>query len=252
MPSRAHRLVHNVRVIRPAAAVTGIAAGVLLLAGCSGSSSSSPSASGTATHGTGSTHGSTPPSAPPSSPSGSGTTSSLPVPGGVKLTPQGTKLKLPQTATVAWRPTQKRVGVADLGVTRIDKVPISAFHAFRLDPVTKNSTPYYVHVKVKNIGRSNLSHVPIPLYVLEHNTLLEPSTFEAVFPACPSRPLPSGFTHGKTTTACLVYFVPRHGTLDAVSYRPTQDFVAITWTGKVTKPQSHSKQPAKHHTKQKH
>jgi hypothetical protein len=32
---------------------------------------------------------------------------------------------------------------------------------------------------------------------------------------------------------CLVYFVPDHGRLVAVSFRPSQDFQAITWTGRI-------------------
>ena len=35
-------------------------------------------------------------------------------------------------------------------------------------------------------------------------------------------------------TTCLVYLSPKHGDLTAVSFRPTQDFNPITWTGKVT------------------
>jgi hypothetical protein len=155
------------------------------------------------------------------------------VPHGVRLTAQGTKLKFGKSATVAWQPTQKKVGVIKVAVTKVERVPISAFRAFRLDRATRTSTPYYVHVRVKNVGKGSLAHTPIPLYVLEHNTLLETSTFRARFPACPSRPLPSGFKPGHKTSACLVYFVPRHGRLDAVSFRPTQDFDAITWRGKV-------------------
>ena len=49
--------------------------------------------------------------------------------------------------------------------------------------------------------------------------------------ACPSTPLPAKFTHGKKASVCLVYFAPDHGKLVAISFRPTQDFDAITWTG---------------------
>ena len=63
---------------------------------------------------------------------------------------------------------------------------------------------------------------------------------ERVFFKCrrlsPSRPLPAKFTRKKKTRVCLVYFAPDHGRLVAVSFRPTQDFVAITWEGAVSKP----------------
>ena len=79
-----------------------------------------------------------------------------------------------------------------------------------------------------------LTGVPVPLYVLDdRNTLLEPSTFRARYDACPSRPLPPTFKRGKKASVCLVYFAPDHGKLVAVSFRPTQDFDAITWRGPV-------------------
>jgi hypothetical protein len=207
-------------VVRPAV-LGALVVAALALSGCGGSSSSTPSADG---------------------PSGSpGATSSVPVPKGVSLTPQGTSLRVGQSATVAWQPTQKKVGVAKIGVTRLQKVPISAFSSFQLDPVTRRSTPYYVHATVQNAGSSDLSHVAVPLYLLENNTLLQPSTFQAQYTPCSSRPLPAHFKPGSKASVCLVYFVPKHGKLDAISFRPTQDFAAITWHGPVhvVKPHQH-------------
>ena len=43
------------------------------------------------------------------------------------------------------------------------------------------------------------------------------------------------FTRGKKASVCLVYFAPDHGKLVAISFRPTQDFDAITWTGPLAK-----------------
>ena len=48
--------------------------------------------------------------------------------------------------------------------------------------------------------------------------------------------MPARFTSGAKESVCLVYFAPDHGTLTAISFRPTQDFDAITWTGPLTKP----------------
>ena len=159
------------------------------------------------------------------------------------LTDQGTALKLGQAATVSWEPNQHLVGVMKVSVTKLEKVPISAFTDWRLDAATRRSTPYFVHARVTNAGKTNLSGVPVPLYLLDgRNTLLQASTFRARFPACPSTPLPARFTHGKKASVCLVYFAPDHGTLTAISFRPTQDFDAITWTGPISKPK-----PAKKH-----
>jgi hypothetical protein len=84
--------------------------------------------------------------------------------------------------------------------------------------------------------------VPVPLYLLDHqHTLLQASTFQARFPACPSRPLPRKFKRGSHTVVCLVYFVPKHGKLVAMSFRPTEDYDAITWHGAVQQPRRHHK-----------
>lgn len=213
-----------------------LVAAVVALTGCSGSGSSA--SSGTPTTGT-----STTPGHSQSQPSTS--SSSIPVPKGITLTPQGSDLRLGQAATVDWRPDQKTVGVIKMAVTRQQQVPISTFRDFRLDRATHRSTPYFVHVRVTNVGHSDLSHVAVPLYLLNHqHTLLQSSTFQARFPACPSRPLPAKFHHGKRATVCLVYFVPKHGKLVSMSFRPSQDFDAITWHGPVQKPSK--KQPKKH------
>jgi hypothetical protein len=159
---------------------------------------------------------------------------------GVTLTAQGSELKVGQTARVSWRPDQKTVGVIAVSVTKLVRMPISAFSDWRLNAATQRSTPYFVHATVRNIGRSDLSGQPVPLYLLDQrNTLLQASTFQASYAACPSRPLPAKFTRSKRTSVCLVYFAPDHGRLVAISFRPSQSFQAITWTGPLAKPGKH-------------
>jgi hypothetical protein len=132
------------------------------------------------------------------------------------------------------------VGVIAVSVTRLEKVPISAFSDWRLDAATRRSTPYFVRATVRNIGHSDLSGKPVPLYLLDRqNTLLQASTFQARFTACPSTPLPSHFTAGRRTSVCLVYFVPRHGRLVAISFRPSESFQAITWKGHLSHRKKH-------------
>jgi len=196
---------------RSAARAAALAVSCLALAGCGGG-------------------GSTPDASDPSS-AGGGTVQ------GVALTDQGTALTLGDPATVSWQPDQHLVGVMKVAVDRLEKVPASRFSDWRLDAATQKSTPYFVRAAVENVGTTDLSGVRVPLYLLDgRNTLLQPSTFRASFPACPSTPLPPRFTSGAKASVCLVYFVPDHGTLTAVSFRPTEDFDAITWTGPVTEP----------------
>jgi hypothetical protein len=226
--------VHNDRVIRRTLPALLVVA-ALSLAGCGGAGSSEPGAGGSG--GTGGSSGSGPTASTQSGGPSQSPSSSSAVVQGVTLTAQGSQLRLGQTARVSWKPDQKTVGVIAVSVTRLQKMPISAFSDWRLNAATQRSTPYFVHATVRNLGRSNLSGKPVPLYLLDQrNTLLQASTFQASYAACPSRPLPAKFTRKKKTRVCLVYFAPDHGRLVAVSFRPTQDFVAITWEGAVSKP----------------
>jgi hypothetical protein len=218
------------RILLPA--VVTVAA--LALAGCDGAAgSSTPAAGGTDSASSSSPQGSS--SSPDESPS-----SSTAVVDGVKLTAQGSQLAVGDTARVSWRPDQRTVGVVAISVTRLQRIPISAFSDWRLNAATRKATPYFVHATVRNLGRSNLSGKAVPLYLLDRrNTLLQASSFRAEFAPCPSRPLPARFTRGKKTSVCLVYFAPDHGRLVAISFRPTQDFDAITWEGPLARPKRH-------------
>jgi hypothetical protein len=225
--------MHNDGVIRRTALPALATAAALALAGCGGGSSSAPLAGGTESSPTSS--GSSASSDTPTDPSG--TSSSATVVDGVRLTAQGSQLRLGDTARVSWKPDQQTVGVAGITVTRLQRMPIGAFSDWRLGPATQRSTPYFVHATVRNLGRSDLSGKPVPLYLLDaHNTLLQASTFQAQYAPCPSRPLPPKFKRGKKTSVCLVYFAPQHGTLVAISFRPTESFQAITWKGHVATP----------------
>jgi hypothetical protein len=215
-------------------------AAAVSLSGCGGSGSSTPVTGGSSTppSRTGSSATPEPGSTSASSSSSSASSSATGSVEGVKLTPQGTKLKVGDSASVSWQPNQKTIGVIKLSVTKLQQVPVSTFSDFRLSSAVRKSTPYFVRATVRNLGKSDLSGVPVPLYLLTaRNTLLRNSTFQALFPPCPSRPLPPKFTKGKQASVCLVYFVPDHGKLVAMSFRPTEDFDAITWTGPVAKPQ---------------
>jgi len=238
--------MHNDRVNRRPLACAAILAGAtLVLAGCGGNGSSAPAAGSAGSSGTSATSRTT---TTPTAPSSSSSDPTVTVQG-VPLTAQGTKLKVGQSARVSWHPNQKTTGVMKVSVTKLQKVPISAFSAWRLDAATQKSTPYFVHATVRNLGKTALSGVPVPLYLLDgRNTLLQASTFRAAFPPCPSVPLPATFTRGKKAKVCLVYFAPGHGTLTAISFRPTQDYDAITWTGPVSKLQQAKKtKKAKQH-----
>ncbi len=215
------------RLVPSAALLVPALVGVLALGGCSGDDGSSD-ASGSSSR------------TPSQSGSESGSASAkpyLPVPDGVDLTAQGSRLDLGKPAVVAYEPRQDTVGVLDIKVTSMEKTTFaSSFKGWQLDAQTKKTNPYFVRATVENVGKADLGGRPVPLYIVDgRNTLIEASTFASTFTPCPSKPFPAKFKHGDTVKACLVYLSPKHGDLTAVSFRPTQDFDPITWTGKLTK-----------------
>ena len=161
----------------------------------------------------------------------------LPVPDGVELTDQGTHLEVGDPAVVAYEPRQDEVGVLDLNVTKLEQTTIKqSLSGWQLTAAQKQSTPYFVHVTVKNVGETDLGGRRVPLYVVnEDDLLLESTPFASSFEACPSTPLPDQFGPGAEADVCLVYLAPDHGTLEAVSFRPDETFDPITWTGEIEK-----------------
>jgi hypothetical protein len=210
--------------------------GTLALSGCSGDSDE-PSA------GSGSGSGSESASAKPY----------LPVPDGVELTPPGSRLALGAPATVAYEPRQDQVGVLTITVTRLEKTTFKqSFAGWKLDAATRRTNPYFVRAKVENVGDTNLGGRNVPLYIVDgRNTLIEASSFASTFKPCAVGQFPKKFVKGDRANVCLVYLSPQHGELTAASFRPTQQFSPITWTGKLTRPEAAtSKKDAEKSSKQ--
>ncbi len=156
----------------------------------------------------------------------------LKLPPGVKLTPLGSDLSLGDTARVAWQVDKKKVGVVAVTVTKLRRGTVKDFSGFVLDDATKQSTPYYVDAKVRNLGKSDLSGVKTPLYLVDGNdVLVSQSTFQSTFTPCAAKPLPEKFKPGRSTKVCLVFIAADHGALAAVSFRPDQKYDPIQWTG---------------------
>lgn len=171
----------------------------------------------------------------PSAPSASAS-DYLDVPDGVELTEQGSELSLGDSATVAYQPKQGVVGVVDLRVTRIERASIKDFAAFKLDKRAARSTPYYVSATVRNAGSTNLADTIPPLYLDDGRKLITPSRFTSRFGPCASTPLPRGFKKSTKYSGCWVYLVAPGGSMESMSFYPTDSFDPITWTGDVTSP----------------
>ncbi|GAA4114421.1 hypothetical protein GCM10022215_12510 [Nocardioides fonticola] len=166
---------------------------------------------------------------------GAGETPYLDVPTGVELTGQGSALSTGDQAVVAWEPKQGLIGVLDVTVDSLESTTLKkSFSGWKLPENLKTASPYFVRVTVENAGDTELGGRTIPLYAVDgDDTLVEASSFVTTYPACPSTPLPKKFAPGDRAKACLVYLLPDAGDLQAVSFRPTQDFNPITWSGDV-------------------
>jgi hypothetical protein len=215
--------------LRPARSV--VAAAVLLcagsvLAGCSGSDDKDPEAGDPTTP------------AWSSSSTSASTEPSLPVPAGVELTTQGSRLEVGETATVAYEVRQGVVGVLDIKVTRLEKTSFKkSFVGWDLDQQQKKSNPYFVRATVTNRGDTDLGGKPVPLYIVDGtNTLVEATTFASSFKPCEPGSFPKKYRPGKKEKVCLVFLSPKKGDLTAVSFRPTQEYDPITWTGELQEP----------------
>jgi hypothetical protein len=229
--------LHNVRVLKRVGTSLGavlLAGGVL--AGCSGDDKAPEASEPTSTS-----------SSASDNPTSASAGPYLPVPDGVELTDQGTQLAVGDTATVAFEVKQGVVGVLDIKVTRLEKTSFKkSFVGWDLDDGQKHANPYFVRATVTNRGDTDLGGRRTPLYIVDgENTLVEATSFASSFKPCEPGTFPKKFKTGKKTKVCLVYLAPRKGDLVAVSFRPTQDFDPITWTGTLEKPQPPKKDKGK-------
>ncbi|RNL64960.1 hypothetical protein EFK50_02995 [Nocardioides marmoriginsengisoli] len=169
----------------------------------------------------------------------------VPVPTGIELTDFGSELKFGEAARVAYAPNEQRKSVLELTVLSATQGTIGDLSGYSLEERTRNSTPYYVQVKVKNVGDGDVGQTPIPLYLVDNRTpktLIIASSFTNSFTKCPSTKLPTTFAPQAELSTCLVYLAPDHGTMTGVSFRGAdQKGDPILWTGTVTVPQDKKK-----------
>lgn len=217
---------HNERVRPlnriPCVLLASVTVGALALAGCSSGDKGDKGDSGSS-------------SSAEASPSPSST---VKVPEDVKLTDQGSKLSFGESGTVIYEPSKARGTVLKLTVQKVQQGSLKDFTGFILDDAYKRKASYYyATVRVKNVGEGDVGGVPVPLWgVNDANVLLPAVNFTTSFKKCPSRPLPRSFGPGDAVGTCLVYLAPNHGKLESVTYRPSQEFNPITWTGTIQKP----------------
>ena len=121
-------------------------------------------------------------------------------------------------------------------MTATEKASFSMFEGWELTKETRSTSPYFVRARVTNVGDSDLGGNRVPLYIVDgENRLIESSVFTGTFEPCEGSEFPKKFRNGDRVNACMVYLAPDKGKLTAVSFRPTQEFDPITWTGELEK-----------------
>jgi hypothetical protein len=172
--------------------------------------------------------------------------STVEVPSAAHLTDQGSRLSFGDAAEVIFESTDNKGTVLRLTVRSVRMGRLRDFSGFILDDTYKQKASYYyARVTVKNVGHGDVGGAEVPLWGVDKtHTLLPAVNFTTEFRPCPSHKLPRRFLPGASLTTCLVYLAPDKGALEAVSYRPSQQYDPITWTGTV-RPPPPLKKPAK-------
>ena len=168
------------------------------------------------------------------------TESSLPVPDGVELTAAGQRAggrTRPRPSPT--RSRQDVVGVLDITVTRLEKTSFEeSFDGWDLDAEAEEVEPV-LRARHRHQPRRDRPRRP-PAAALRRRRHQHPDRVDRVrehVQAVRARARSRRSSRpGKKVKVCLVYLAPNKGDLTAVSFRPTQEFDPITWTGELKKP----------------
>ena len=219
------------------AALVGVAAGAVALAGCSGSGPADDEDN------------------PATTPAGSEPTT---LEDGT--TAPGTELELGSTATVGYTADRRHDSLIELSVTSVQRGKVKDLEEFDLTGAARKSNVYYVQARVKNIGGGDLSGEPLTLYgQVSADLVVPPVEFGSTFERCDSDPLPNDVKESKESQrakeakgpkeaknakkakhakkakkakkarVCLVILAPDNGKISAVQWRPPGNAAPISW-----------------------
>jgi hypothetical protein len=150
-------------------------------------------------------------------------------------TAPGTSLTLGDTAHVTYKPLtatdDKNLFKVDATAEKIEKGSMDDFKNISLDASQKNSTPYYVTVKIENTGKE------IPLGDQEGDPDLKfgaiddrgqeqgSITFIGDFNRCTDKDAPKPFTKGKSYESCLAFLVGGNGSIEKVQWKGSDKYI---------------------------
>lgn len=157
-----------------------------------------------------------------------------------------TELSFGDTESVTWAPTGDLTGELSITVDRVRKGDFADFDGLAGSGITEDNQPFYIDAVIVNDGDADFGGLDVPLYLRDSNgTLSPPWGFATPFKPCDSGPLPASFGAGEEAELCLVFFGSPDATFESVTYQPTQDAVAVTWTGDLTEPAVEKRQAEK-------
>jgi len=177
---------------------------VLALAGCGGSTK-------TVTQ-----RVATPPAATTTAAETATTDAATPAATSSGLTPMGSTLKIGDPALIAYDDaTNHKKSRIQVTPVKIEKGTIDDFKNIDLDGKQKSSTPYYVTMKVKNVGKGDLSGTDPASYIdgvddrgQEQNNII----FFGTFDRCNSDDAKS-LKPGESYSSCLAYLIAGGGSI---------------------------------------
>ena len=154
-------------------------------------------------------------------------------------TKPGTELAVGETAHVDINPLsatdEKDLYPLDATVVAIEKGSIDDFKNIKLDAKQKESTPYYVKVKIAATGKTfdvkdgdpDIRFDGIDDRGQEQGSV----TFFGDFERCDDKEAPDPFTKGKSYESCLTYLVPGGGSIEAVHWTGSEKYVLdpVVW-----------------------
>ena len=148
--------------------------------------------------------------------------------------PTPTELSFGDAETVAWAPTAALAGELSITVERVREGDFDDFAGLAGSGITEANSPFYVDVSVANTGDVDLGGRDVPLYLADSGAVLSPPwSFAAPFKPCASGPLPEAFVGGDEAEVCLVFFASPDATIESITFQPTLEAAAVTWTGEV-------------------
>ena len=133
-----------------------------------------------------------------------------------KVTPLGTTLEVGEPAIIDYKDASTNdKSIIELTPEKIEKGTLDDFKNIKLEDDQKTATPYYATIKVKNVGEGNLDEASPATYIngvddrgQDQNEVI----FFGDFERC-DQEAPKKFGPGDEYTACLVYLIPKGGSL---------------------------------------